>query len=466
MTYFDELRQFPPFADVPDNQLRWLADQVILEMHPDGTQLLKPGDAIDYLTIVLDGRLRFEVGAPGATEEFSVIEAPAVTGILPYSRLKQASSFMVAASPVRLLRMHRGHLRELTAQHYELTAVLVQQMTDRVRNVTQQAQQEEKMASLGRLSAGLAHELNNPVAAVVRNAAALKEHLGATPERFNLFMSLDITDEMGDAINDWLFRKIGQNKTTTAGARLSMLDRSRREDDLTDWLDDHGVSEAASLAGSLVEFDFTEDELEQILEQVGDDNLTGVLYWIDNNLVTEKMVIDIGEASQRIATLVKSIKDYTHMDRGSGKETVYLTDGIRTTLTLLNHKLRTKKIAVTVEIPDDLPTIQGWPGELNQVWTNLIDNAIDALPDTGGTLTIRAEPDRGQFVLTRIIDNGEGIPPDAQAKIFEPFFTTKPVGKGTGLGLDIVKGVVRHHNGSINVQSEPGRTEFRVCLPV
>ncbi len=466
MNYFDELRQFPPFADVPDEQLQWLADRVEGETIPENTRLLTPGDPIDYLRILLEGRIRFDSGAQGAADEFAMLEAPGVTGVLPYSRIKTANTFMSAVTPVRWLKLHRDHVRELASKNYELTAVLVQQMTDRVRNVTQQAQQEDKMASLGRLSAGLAHELNNPVAAVVRNAAALKEHLHATPQRFKLFMSLDMTDDMVDAVNKWMFDKIEQNKKAGAGARLSMLERNRREDELTDWLDDHDVPEAASLAGSLVEFGFTDADLDQVLDEVGDENLTGVLYWIDNNLVTENMVIDIGEASQRIATLVKSIKDYTHMDRGSGKETVRLADGINNTLTLLNHKLKGKHIAVTVDLPDDLPTIQGWPGELNQVWTNLIDNAIDALPDTGGKLTIRSELDRGQFVLTRVIDNGEGIPSEKQDKIFEPFFTTKPIGKGTGLGLDIVKGVVRHHNGSIKVKSEPGHTEFAVCLPI
>ena len=167
-----------------------------------------------------------------------------------------------------------------------------------------------------------------------------------------------------------------------------------------------------------------------------------------------------------MATLVGSIKSYTHMDRGGGKETVILADGIRSTLTLLGHKLRAKNGTVAVDIPADLPTIQGWPGELNQIWTNLIDNAIDAAPDTGGTLTIRSYVEREEFIYTTITDNGSGIPDDIQQKIFEPFFTTKGIGKGSGLGLDIAQGIVRHHNGSIKVASQPGETTFTVCLPL
>ncbi|HLL95447.1 MAG TPA: HAMP domain-containing sensor histidine kinase, partial [Spirosoma sp.] len=230
------------------------------------------------------------------------------------------------------------------------------------------------------------------------------------------------------------------------------------------WLDDHGIDDSVDLAGPLVEFGFTTDDLDGILDQIGDNNLAGVTRWLVNNLVTEKLVMDISEASKRISTLVGSIKNYTHMDRGAGKEPVSLSEGIRNTLTLLDHKLRSKHIAVALSLPADLPMVYGWPGELNQVWTNLIDNAIDALPD-GGQLRISSELDR-DFVLTKITDNGPGIPADIRDKIFEPFFTTKEIGKGTGLGLDIVRGVVKHHNGAINLESKPGETVFSVCLPI
>jgi signal transduction histidine kinase len=461
MIYFDDLRSFPLFSDVPDNQIRWLAERVEERTLPENTVLVKPQEPIDYLNILLDGQIRLDGGAQGTGEEIASFDAPTVLGVLPFSRLREANTFMQTATPVRMLWLHRDHLRPMTESCYELTEALVQRMTDRVRTFTQQAQQEEKMASLGRLSAGLAHELNNPVAAVVRNADALKEHLGATSDRFKVIMSLDISDEQVDTVNDWLFRKIGQPTPN-----LSMMDRNRREDDLIDWLDDQNVPDASGLAGSLVAFGFAETDLDFLLDAVGDANLAGVLNWVENNLVTEKMVLDIGEASKRIATLVQSIKSYTHMDRGAGRETVRLADGIRSTLTLLNHKLKTKAIAVTLDIPDDLLPVSGWPGELNQVWTNLLDNAIDALPDAGGQIAITAELDRGQFVVTHITDNGPGVPSDIQSKIFEPFFTTKPIGKGSGLGLDIVKGIITHHNGSIKVKSQPGQTIFAVCLPV
>ena len=461
MANLAELTTFPTLQTVPNEQLQWLLDRAQEQHYAAGHMLHKPGDPIDHLRLLLAGEMT--IGAE--PDELLHYAAPAITGVLPFSRLTEGVQVVTIDADARMLELHRDHLREMTTACYELTAALVQQMTDRVRNFTQQAQQEEKLASLGRLSAGLAHELNNPVSAIMRNADALRTHMRATPERFKAIMHMNLTDEQTDAVNEWLFEKL-DNKT----APLTMLERSGLEDDLTDWLDDHKVStsgaDGADLANSLAEFRFTEADLDFMLEQVGPENIAGVLGWVNNNLVTEKLVIDIGEASARMATLVASIKSYTHMDRGGGRETVLLADGIRNTITLLGHKIRSKNVAVTVDIPADLPTIQGWPGELNQVWTNLIDNAIDAAPDTGGTLAIRSYVEREQFIYTTFTDNGAGIQDAIQKKIFEPFFTTKGIGKGSGLGLDIVQGVVRHHNGSIKVASTPGETTFTICLPM
>lgn len=460
MANLTELKAFPVLEAVPDEQLQWLLDRAEEQHYPAGHVLHKARTPIDHLRLLLEGQLT--IGAP--PDELLVYNAPAITGVLPYSRLTESTQPLMIDQDSRILELHRDHLREMTTSCYELTAAFVQQMTDRVRNFTQQVQQEEKLASLGRLSAGLAHELNNPVSAIVRNADALRTHLRATPEGFKAIMHLELTDDQTDTVNEWLFDKL-DNKT----APLSMLERSSLEDDLTDWIDSHTVSndlDAADLANSLAEFRFTEADLDFMLEQVGPENVGGVLRWVNNNLVTEKLVVDIGEASARMATLVGSIKSYTHMDRGGGKEAVILADGIRNTLTLLGHKIRSKNGTVTVEIPADLPTVQGWPGELNQVWTNLIDNAVDALPEQGGTLAIRSHVEQEQFIYTTFTDNGSGIPEAIRQKIFEPFFTTKGIGKGSGLGLDIAQGIIRHHNGSINVASQPGETTFTVCIPI
>ena len=466
MNLSETLRQFPAFESVPDEQLQWLIDRAEEVSFPEETVLYKPNESIDYLLLLLDGHVRVDSGTGGAGDELLAFESHSVMGLLPFSRMKSLTNYLITETPVRLLRLHRDHFPDLIHSCYELTETLVHQMTTRVRDFTKLTQQNEKMASLGRLSAGLAHELNNPVAAVVRSAETLKAHMRATPEAFKAIMHLSLTDEQVDSVNAVFFKKLDQN--VSAGSSLTLLERSSLEDEVTDWLDDHGVDDSVDLAGPLVEYGFTVEDLEGVLEKIGDENLAGVAAWLVNNLVTEKLVLDISEASKRISTLIGSIKNYTHMDRGGGKESLKLAEGIRSTLTLLDHKVRSKHIAVMLTMPDDLPDVCGWPGELNQVWTNLIDNAIDALPD-GGKLDISTEVDRrsdgSAFVLTSVTDNGTGIPADVKDHIFEPFFTTKGIGKGTGLGLDIVQSVIKHHNGSVKVQSQPGHTEFVVCLP-
>ncbi len=460
MTLLDQLRQFPSFETVPDDQLQWLIDRAEEKTFAQYDTINKPGDAVDHLLLVLDGHI--SIGNAG--DEIATFSPQSISGVLPFSRLKKAVSRVVADEPTRVLLLHRNHFRNLAHECYELTETLVHQMTTRVRDFTRQAQQNEKLASLGRLSAGLAHELNNPVAAVLRSADTLNQHLRATPDTFKAIMHLKLTDEQVDSVNEVIFRKIDQETSGGPAHRLSLMERSNQEDEVTDWLDDHGVDDALDLAGPLVDFGFTTGDLDGLLNQIGDQNLAGVISWLVSNLVTEKLVMDISEASKRISTLVGSIKNYSQMDRGTGKTDVNLAEGIRNTLVLLNHKLKSKKISVTLNLPDTVPTICGWPGELNQVWTNLIDNATDALPD-GGQLTISTQPD-GEFVLTKVTDNGMGIPEDIRDKIFDPFFTTKEIGKGTGLGLDIVQGIIKHHNGSIKVKSKPGQTEFSVCLPI
>ncbi len=465
MNLLDTIHQFPALKDVPDAQLQWLIEQSEEVSYPAKTAINKPGSSADYLILLLKGRIRIDDATNGVGDELLLFEPHSVLGVLPFSRMKTNVNWVIAETDVRVLQLHRSHLPDLIHACYELTENLVHHMTTRVRDFTKITQQNDKLASLGRLSAGLAHELNNPVSAVVRSADTLNTHMRATPEAFKAIMHLSLTDEQVDSVNEMFFKKVDGQLTADSAKKPTLLERSSLEDELTDWLDDNGVDDSVDLAGPLVEYGFSVDDLDWILGKIGDENLAGVANWLVNNLVTEKLVLDISEASKRISTLVNSIKDYTHMDRGGGKETVKLADGIQSTLTLLGHKIRGKHIAVTVRFPDDVPTVCGWPGELNQVWTNLIDNAIDALPD-GGKLDISSEPNGKDFVLTKITDNGAGIPDDIKDKIFDPFFTTKEIGKGTGLGLDIVQGIVKHHNGSIKVNSKPGHTEFTVCLPV
>ena len=240
----------------------------------------------------------------------------------------------------------------------------------------------------------------------------------------------------------------------------------RKEDEITDWLDNHSIENGYEMADNFVDFNFYLENLESIAKQIPPAYLSPVLNWVNNLLITEKMVEDIQESSKRIADLVNSVKIFTHMDRGTDKQYADIHIGITNTLTMLAHKIKKGNITLVKAFDDTLPPVKALIGELNQVWTNLIDNAIDAMEaNSKGTLKIITERDR-EFVQVSIMDDGPGINEDIKSRIFDPFFTTKEIGKGTGLGLEVVQRIVKQHNGSIKVNSTPGNTAFVVCFPI
>lgn len=244
-----------------------------------------------------------------------------------------------------------------------------------------------------------------------------------------------------------------------------MIARSQREDDLTDWLEDNGYGDCYMLAETLADFHFDVEDLNALKNKMGVKEFPSMVTWVDNVLTTEKMVGEIKDASKRISTLVNSVKEYSHMDRSGDYEPTDIHEGLRTTLSILNHKIKKNQVTINEEWDLNLPKMAASPGELNQVWTNIIDNALDAMEETGGTLTINTKM-VGDLVNVRITDTGKGIPKDIQNRIFEPFFTTKDIGKGTGLGLETVQRIVENHHGSIKLESEPGKTTFEFCLPI
>ena len=265
-----------------------------------------------------------------------------------------------------------------------------------------------------------------------------------------------------DAVNDELFQLLAIKDRP----HLTLKEKTKLEEEITDWLEEHDVQNCYDMAESFVDFGFAIDSLEEIGKHIPSAYFSPVLNWISNLLVTEKMVEDIQESARRIADLVNSVKTFTHMDRGTGKQYADIHIGIRNTLTMLGYKIRKGNITLVEDFDGTLPPVKAMISELNQVWTNLIDNALDAMEVNGkGTLTIKTEKDR-EFVQVFIIDDGLGIPGDIKSKIFDPFFTTKEMGKGTGLGLEVVQRIVHQHNGSIKVRSVPGKTEFIVCFPI
>lgn len=456
----DQLSQIEAFEDVPADQLEWLVRQSQCLNFDGGEFLFEKDQAADHFYVVLEGCFTIYFFQNGQKNVVSQMETGDLGGVLPYSRMTEARGYCQADEPSKVLALHRDHFPEMIRDHHELTSALVHQMTNRVRSFTRSRLQDEKLLSLGKLSAGLAHELNNPASAIVRSSQALTSHLKLLPGNFKRVIRIRMTDQEVDVVNDLLFRRIEEYEPGTLG----LMERSDREDELTEWLEDHGFEDGMEIAENLVEFGFSMEDVECILEKTGPEHFPPVIAWVDNNLTTEKMVCEIAEASGRIAELVQSIKGYTHMDRAKDRQAVPVAEGIRSTLTMLAHKVKQNKVQVEEDFAADLRDLHGFPGEINQVWTNIIDNALDALEENGGTLKIRAFNDR-EFVRVQIEDNGPGIPEDDQSRVFDPFFTTKEMGKGTGMGLDIVQKIVLNHQGRVKVDSQPGKTVFDLCFP-
>jgi signal transduction histidine kinase len=460
--WIEQLRNIPGLLMVPEDQLQWLVDEGEILHLKEGEFLFRPDEPADYLQIIFEGRIRTYISQQGQNQELIVMEPGTITGLLPYSRMKQNRANGVVVKPAVVLRFHRSKFPALIKTRYELTEALVHEMTNRVRSFTALQQQNEKLMALGKLSAGLAHELNNPAAAVVRSAQELKAHLGYQPEKFKKVIKMRLDDAVVDQVNETLFARLAKVEQP----HLSLMEKTEREDDLMDWLEDQEIKDADEIASTLVEFGFAEDDLEEVLDRVGEDAFGPVIAWMNNVLATEKLVQEIKDASTRIADLVGSIKSYTHMDRDQDKQLVDLHDGIRITANILKHKFRQNGVQLIESFGPEVPKVPGYPSSLNQVWTNLIDNALDALAGQKDGKIEVSSCRLGSTVVVQVIDNGPGIPEEDQSLIFDPFFTTKELGKGTGMGLDVVHKIVQRHRARIAVDSAPGRTEFKITFPL
>jgi signal transduction histidine kinase len=364
----------------------------------------------------------------------------------------------VAQEACEVLALHRDLLTEMIRECHQATSILVHKMIDRARHFTSSDLRDEKMASLGKLSAGLAHELNNPAAAIERSAVLLENRLEEAERATRVLGASRLTDAQIEAL-DLVRASCGMS---AAMGVMSPIQRVEREEAIADWLDDHGLDSSSGLA--LADTGVTIEALDRLAAAVDGPALDAVLRWAAAGCSVRELASEIQDAATRIAGLVQAIKGFTHMDQATVAEPVDLASSLGNTVTILKSKARAKSIAVTIDVEPDLPPALGFVGELNQIWANLIDNALDAVGE-GGSVAVSARRQR-QRVAVSIVDNGPGIPPDVRARMFDPFFTTKPVGKGTGLGLDIVRRLLTHNDAEIEVESVPGRTEFCVALPL
>jgi signal transduction histidine kinase len=454
-----DLRNIVVFSDLPEEQLAWLAQQGEEVRAEVGDVLFREGEPADHMFVFLEG----EFEGRGERGERRIFHASAgdVTGLLPFSRLQKFQGSGRATTRLRVARFHKRIFPEMLQRMPILTERLVTLMLDRVREFTRVSEQRDKLEALGKLSAGLAHELNNPAAAVKRAASAIWD---VRKELRAAYLRLDqrsLTREQRIYIakcEDDALALVHSPKS----ASLTSLERSDREQELEDWMQAHAIPEPWKIAPTLVEAQIDPARLTSIADTVGADALRDVLLRINYSFIAAGMVEEIRQGAMRISELVQAVKEYTYMDQGAEQE-IDIHSGIESTLTILAYKLRGKSIQVDREYDLGLPKICAYGAELNQVWTNLIANAIDAASE-GGRLRIRTFQDLHDVVV-EIQDNGSGIPPDVLPHIFEPFFTTKGVGEGTGLGLDTAMRVIRKHRGDIRVASKPGATTFHVGIP-
>ena len=450
-----ELRAIEIFSDLSDENLAWLASRMKAGNLAKDEIVIHQGEPADHLFVLLSGELQVDL-PDGRTY---VVHAGQVTGMLPFSRLTHFASDIRAAAPSRYVALSKNFFPEMLAQIPVLQQRLVSVLADRIREATAASQQREKMMALGRLSAGLAHELNNPASAAQRAAHNLRE---AWETGRSAALALDQQGLpaasrifLAELELDWL-HGVGPQ------AALDTLDRSEREEELVSWLQNHGVEQPWNLATSLVDLGCTIDVVNTIAQRVPPEFLNHVLIRITASLSITRLANEIESSSGRISELVQAIKEYSYMDRMPQQE-IDLHAGIETTLIMLRHRLKSG-VQLIRDYDRSLPKISARGSELNQIWTNLIVNALDAM-DGKGKLTVRTSRDHA-FACVEIVDDGPGIPSETQSHIMEPFFTTKPVGQGTGLGLDTAFRIARNHGGSLTFTSRPGETRFIVRLPL
>ena len=447
---------FPKLSEEQLQQLSECGSEVQLE---PGEVLFTEGDPTYDFYVVLEGEIKVTKKVGQEETVIVVHQRGEFTGELSMLTGTPSAASARAVGSSRVLRFEAQNFKNLVTTCTPMMDILLPAMAQRSQDLEAQMRQQEKLAALGKLSAGLAHELNNPAAAGRRAAQQLREALQKLQSRTSCLQEQHFSDVAWQLLINLQQEAITHSTTV---APLDPLTQSDREDALNDWLEQHEIADSWLLAPTLVSAGIDEERLNTLANQLSGE-VGDVLTWLEATLTMNGLVNEVEQSTARISQLVKAIKAYSYMDQGPLQE-IDLHEGLENTLTILGHKLK-RGVTVTRTYDRNLPRICAYGSQLNQVWTNLIDNAIDAMNEKG-KLSIRTvrEDDR---VLVEIADNGAGIPPGIQSRIWEPFFTTKGVGEGTGLGLDIARRIiVKQHNGNINLFSEPGNTRFEVRLPM
>lgn len=453
------LRQVSLFAHLPDPQLQWLTEQGTEVWLEPGEQIAAQGSPADGFYVILQGETTWTKDVQGETAHAVTLSTGEVFGELILLLDEPYPTTGRTVTRVQLYKLTPECFWEMLRICPSIFRSILKISAQRSQIHESVTQQQAKLISLGTLSAGLAHELNNPAAAVKRNVFYLEEVLQKLP---NLALKLHEQPMMADQVKFLSDLYLQATESAKQGCKFDPIAQSEAEDAIADWLEAHDVENGWKLAPTLVMADLHPERLDEIMTHLDPNCLGSVLTWLEATLTGIKLLEDIKLGSTRMSELVMAMKSYSYMDQAQLQE-LDVHEGIDNTLTILKHKL---KYGMTVKREyGDLPKICAYGPLLNQVWTNLIDNAVDATQGKGH-LWIRTALE-GDRIRVEIADDGAGIPADIQPRIFEQFFTTKEVGKGTGLGLDIVRRVVvGQHKGDIRFESKPGDTRFQVRLPL
>ncbi len=452
------LRRVPLFADLSEEDLSWVADGGEPMELAGGDLLTGEGDPGDALFVIISGEVQIVKRSRKTDVPIAVLGPGEVVGEMAIFEAQPRMASVRAVPASRVVRIGRDVVLELLSTRPSATLSMLRTVMGRLRSTEAMLREREKLAALGTLSAGLAHELNNPAAAVQRSASLLRDGLDRWAAA---------TGALGTAVEDQehaaFVADLGAQVAQRAGeqAPLDPLDASDRAWELETFLTDRGVADAGNLGAALVGGGWDRADLDRIEAQFPGDGFGRIVTWVAAGSGVHALVDEVATGARRISEIVKAVKEYSYMDQAPVQR-VDVRSGLDNTLVILRPKLK-DGVKVTREYQPDLPEIEALGSELNQVWTNILDNAIDAMGGHG-EIRIRAFA-RDQDVVVEICDNGPGMPPEVRDRVFEPFYTTKPPGSGTGLGLHISHNVVARHGGRINIRSQPGETCFEVCLP-
>jgi signal transduction histidine kinase len=452
----DILASLPGFAPVPRAELEWLAARGDVRRLEPGATLAEHGSVIDEMWIVLTGRVAVHVARGGSWRNFYDSGPGTVLGAMPFSRMRVAPARLVVEDETVVVALSRSKFPDLVRECPELTSALVHHLLDRSRDYRTAQLHDDRMQSLGRLAAGLAHELNNPASGAAGHARSLGPLLDDLQAASRALACARLSEEQLEGIDAVRLMCMG------AAPPRSPLQAADREDEFAEWLLAHGIDPVT--ASTLATANVSLAALDRLAGILPAEALAAAIHWAASDAAARQTAAQIMAATGRIHALVSAVKGFTFMDREGVPDDVDIARGLADTVAVLESKSRAKRVQVRIETAEHLPTVYAFGSELNQVWEKLIDNAIDAAR-VDGNVTVTATR-RGDSVIVRIMDDGPGIPEEHRARIFDPFFTTKPVGQGTGLGLDIARRFAHLNDGDLDFSSEPGRTVFRVRLPV